>query len=442
MLLPPQELIALGGIVREFDECRVTLIDSIAENISTAQLHDRIVADLPDIIIAIQGFECFEDDIDELNKIKENFPDTTLIVFGHYSTVFHEDILKKTKVDIAIIGEPDLIFKRLLEAIISNESLANVGGIAYREQGEIKVSTGDTRIRNIDELPMPAYDLLIAEKYHEPFLKPPLGLIQSARGCPYSCNYCVRSFGKKLTYRTPEQIIEEIQYLQQKFGINSLRFIDDTFTVHPARVIDICQKMIEAGIHIDWTCLSRLDTLKEEMIPWMKKAGCKRIYFGVESASPKVLNFLNKNLDLKKSESIVRLCRANGIETLGWFIVGAPNEDEEAFQESVNYAIRADFDFISVSELTIYPGTELFEKMKDEINFSLLPYVNTWKDEERSKINHQREKEFYRRFYYRRAFMTRTFMSFVKNPLEYVQTGLKLSRYMVATTQSKRADFL
>jgi anaerobic magnesium-protoporphyrin IX monomethyl ester cyclase len=210
--------------------------------------------------------------------------------------------------------------------------------------------------------------------------------------------------------------------------------------VHTKRVIEICQKMIDLKLDIEWTCLSRVDTLREEMIPLMKKAGCKRIYFGAESGSPTVLTYLNKEINLKDAISSMRLCKASGIETLGFFIIGSPAEDEIEFQKSVNFAIEADFDFITVSELIPYPGTELFENVKEKINFSLLPYKNEWKDPTIKERNKQREKEFYKRFYYRRKYLTQSAIRAIKHPLEYFENFKKLSFYLVSQKQKKRAD--
>lgn len=441
MLFPPQELVALGGILKTIDGCDYRLVDCMADEIDSEQLAEVIENYKPDNIVTIQGFECFEEDMYEIQLIKDKFPDLRVILFGHYATIFFDEILNKTPVDIVMLGEPDLIFKDVIKALLHKQPLIDIEGIAYKENGTVIHNPGQNRIKHPEELPMPAYELLHAEKYFEPFMPRPLGLIQSARGCPYSCNYCVRSFGKKLTYRTPDQIIEEIHYLKRTLGIKSLRFIDDTFTVHTKRVMEICEKMIAQHMDIKWTCLSRLDTLKEELIPLMKQAGCERIYFGVESGSPKVLKYLNKELDLDKAVDLIKICRKHGIETLGWFIVGAPNEDEEAFEESVRFAIAANFDYISVSELTIYPGTALYEQLKNDIDFSLLPYTNQWKDKAKAEINKKREREFYRRFYFRGAYAISTSKRVLKHPLEYLKNVVKLAAFLSNPPKQQRADY-
>jgi anaerobic magnesium-protoporphyrin IX monomethyl ester cyclase len=442
MLLPPHELIALGGVLRGLDHCNTYLVDAIAEQLNTSSTIDRLGSLNPDIIVSIQGFECFEEDMTVLEEIKKRIPAAKMILFGHYATLFANEILSNTNIDIVIFGEPDNIFGNLIEALLKDTGLQTVKGIAYKSEGSIVIQKGDERIPHPELLPMPAYELLKADKYFEPFLQGPFGLIQSARGCPYSCNYCVRSFGKRLAYRTTEQIIEEIIFLKKTFGIKSLRFIDDTFTVHAKRVIDICTKLIDLKIDIEWTCLSRVDTLTEEMIIWMKKSGCKRIYFGIESGSDKVLKYLNKNVNLKDALSTLHKCKAHGIETLGFFIVGAPVEEDEDFYASVNFAIEADFDYITASELIPYPGTDFYEAVKDEVNFTLFPYKNEWKSASLRARNKAREKEFYKRFYYRKKYFFKSASKVLNHPIQYLDNFRKLSNFLVIQKESRRSDFM
>lgn len=441
MLLPPQELISLAAITREIENCKVYLVDSIAEGFNTLETIEKLMEINPSVIVSIQGFECFEEDMITLSDLKQALPTVTQVLFGHYATLFPQEILVKTPIDIIVLGEPDNIFGELILAIKNNQELSSVEGIAYKANGVVVIKEGDSRIPHPEFLPMPAYDLLTPDKYYEPFLKGPFGLIQSARGCPYSCNYCVRSFGKRLTYRTSDQIIDEILFLKRNFGINSLRFIDDTFTVHTKRVIEICQKIIDKNIKIEWTCLSRVDTLRPEMVPIMKKAGCKRIYFGVESGSVKTLKYLNKNINLKDSLDVLRLCKKYRIETLGFFIVGVPNETNEDFLESVEFAIKADFDYITVNQLIPYPGTELFDDLKEEINFSLLPYKNEWKNAELKNRNSIREKKFYRMFYFRPRYFLKSIQRIMNHPIDFLQNFSKLSNYLFKKKKQQKNNY-
>jgi len=443
MLLPPQELMALGGIIRDWKNDACVLLDAIAENLDIHQTVTRISEISPDIIVTICGFECFEQDMDALGEIKKKSPQSKIILFGHYATHFSKEILEKYDFDYIIAGEPDLIFSDLYDAVCGKSPIESVSGIAYKSSNGVVIQPGDLRINHPESLPMPAYELLNAQSYFEPFLPKPLGLIQSARGCPYSCNYCVRSFGRKLTYRTPDQIVEEIVFLKKKHGIRSLRFIDDTFTIHSKRVIEICQKIIDLNLDIEWTCLSRPDSLREEMLPWMQKAGCKRIYFGIESGSPKVLEYMNKELDLELSQKNLQLCRQYQIETLGFFILGAPVEEDSDFRMSVDFAIRAELDYVILSTLIAYPGTAFYESVKNDVDFSILPYKNEWKNSKIAAVGKQREKDFYRMFYIRRGYLALSLKRIITQPLEFIGHSSKVLSFMAnVRSSSKRENYI
>ncbi|MFN8261760.1 MAG: radical SAM protein [Chitinophagales bacterium] len=441
-LLPPQELIAMGGIARQFSVVETELLDCIAESYSVEQTHSFVAKFKPDVIVGIQGFECFEEDMKVLDSIKKSTPSSALVLFGHYATLFSEEILRKSLVDVIIHGEPDLVFRDLLHEMIAKGDYSDVMGISYLKEGKYIYNESELRIKNTKQLPVPAYELLKEGRYFEPFLQLPFGLIQSARGCPYSCNYCVRSFGQKLYYRSPEQIIEEIKILKERFKIRSLRFIDDTFTASRKRVMEICSMIIDNKLDIQWTCLSRVDTIDEGMIDMMHKSGCKRIYFGIESGSKEVLKFLNKEIDLDRAKELIRYCRKSKIETFGFFITGTPVEDERALEDSIRFAMESDLDYISVSQLVLYPGTELFNQYRHLINFSLYPYKNEWKEVSMNKEALEKEKLFYRRFYFRVGFAVNTIRLFVRNPLEYIQNAYHLLKYLLSSrNKHHRSDY-
>ena len=130
------------------------------------------------------------------------------------------------------------------------------------------------------------------------------------------------------------------------------------------------------------------------------------------------------------------------METLGFFMVGAPPEDDKAFQESIDFAVKADFDYVIASELVLYPGTELFDQLKHEVDFSLFPYRNVWHGAERRDIVRKREKEFYRKFYFRGRYVGKTFGKFIMHPTEYIVNVFKLTSYLLKPAKEVRADYL
>jgi anaerobic magnesium-protoporphyrin IX monomethyl ester cyclase len=287
------ELISAGAVAREWNGAEVTLVDAIAEKLDTVAVTSRIRAFAPDIILSITGFECFGEDMDALRELKGAFPSSQLVLFGHYATHFPKETLAHSGADFIILGEPELIFSDLLKALDDKLPLGQVMGIVHVKSGELTMQGSGNRIPNPNDLPMPALDLLPqGRSYYEPLMAEPYGMIQSARGCPYQCNYCVKSYGSKLTELTPERIIGEMREWKRLFGVRSIRFIDDTFTINRRRVLEICDRIAEADLGVSWACLSRTDNLDCELLIAMKRSGCVRIYFGMESGSQRMLRHL------------------------------------------------------------------------------------------------------------------------------------------------------
>lgn len=430
-LFPPFELISLAAIARDNYFFKVKLIDGIAEKLNFEQVVAQAQQYNPNIIVTILGLESVEEDCAEIANLKTFFPETPIVVFGHYVTQFGEDILKRSQADYAILGEPDFIFSNLLSAFTGNIKLEDVNGIVIRNSDNRFLKQGnDERIPNPNELPQPAYDLLSKDAYYEPMLPRPYGLIQTARGCPYPCSFCVKSYGQKLTIQSPERIVAEIQYLIKTQGIKSLRFIDDTFTVNKRRVIEICKALIEQNVKLKWCCLSRTDNLTEEMLFWMKKSGCARIYFGLESGSQRILDLYQKNIDTSEATNTLHLCRKYGIETVGFFMSGYPEETEEDFEQTISFARKANLNFASINPLTPYPGTALFERLKNDINFSIFPYKNEFKDKNLAEIFTDRKKRFYKSFYLRPAYWIYNVSYFVRNFGETVSYAKGLLSYL------------
>lgn len=406
-LFPPHDLLSLAGVARARGY-KVYFTDAVAENMDQAQILEKIAAIQPQLIISIMSFELFDKDVDEVKAIKDAFPHILFGLFGHYPTNFSQDTIALTGADFVLMGEPDQIFDNLLARWNDVVLPTDIAGTVIKQvDNSVVANEEDRRVPNPNLLPMPAYDLLVPSLYSEPFMDYPTGVIQSARGCPYKCNYCVHSFGTKLTVLTPENVMEHILFLKNTHGIKSLRFIDDTFTAIPSRVIKLCKLMIEADMNLPWTCLSRADTLDEEMLHWMKKAGCIRLNIGIESGSQKVLDFLDKGLNVTDALHAMQSARKIGLEILGFFITGAPNETDEDIQLSIQFAKKT-CDFIVVDYLKVYPGTPLFDKISNKVNFSLYPYINEFKDPQHNAMAAAKRSAMYRGFYFSSNFLLRS----------------------------------
>lgn len=432
-LMPPLELLSCAAIARLFPEMRIKFIDAIAEKISLAACLNILSEYQPDFLLSLTGFECFEEDMDVVRSIKQALPQSKYILFGHYATHFPEATLQHSLADYILLGEPELVFKSFLEKILRFASLQEIEGIAFFNQEKKLIKQGAAaRISDPNQLPIPAYDLLPKGPfYYEPLLAKPYGMIQTMRGCPYQCNYCVKSYGTKTTQLSTERIIEEMKIWINLHGVKSIRFIDDTFTISKKRVIALCQAILDEKISVEWACLSRTDNIDDELLHWMEKAGCKRIYFGLESGSQRMLDIYKKNVDAKQALEALKLCGKYQIETAAFFMSGHPEETENDFFETINFAVNAHLDYASFNPLTPYPGTPIFEQLKAEIDFSIYPYKNQWKSTQVYELFDQRKSVFYKSFYLRPAYWWRSIPLFFHHFKSISSMAYGLLRYLI-----------
>lgn len=431
-LMPPLELMSCAGLVRTIKGIEVKLLDCIAEKKTLNETKKVIKAYDPEYIVSLSGFECVEQDIDLARSIKDTFPEICYIWLGHYATIFAEETLTHSKADFVILGEPELNLFNLIKVLKNDKDVSNLNGIAYFKNGKFIKQGEVTRIKNPNELPIPAYDLVNdITNYYEPLLPKPYAVIQTMRGCPYSCNYCIKSYGKNLTQLSTDRIIEEIHYLKQFHGVRSIRFTDDTFTVNKQRVIEICTRIIAERLNINWVCLSRADTLDEEMVMIMKKAGCKRIYFGLESGSQRFLDIIGKGIQVEKALDTLLLCKKAKIETAGFFMSGHPEETAEDNKLTIKFAIKSKLNFICINAIQAYPGTLFYEQVKENINFSFYPYKNEWKNSSVSKEFSLHKDKLYSTFYLRPSFMLNNAFLFLKNFSKIIPMVASFFRYLI-----------
>jgi radical SAM superfamily enzyme YgiQ (UPF0313 family) len=215
-------------------------------------------------------------------------------------------------------------------------------------------------IENIDEIPIPSYDLLPMKKYKSEGIE--FATIVTSRGCPFHCIFCSSSlqFGRKWRGHSVERVIEELSILRHEYGRTEIEFLDDTFTLIKPRAVAIANKMRREGLDISWSASSRVDTFSMELANVMKKAGAHTVYFGIESGSQKTLEFIGKGITPEKSELAVKKAKCAGLNALGSFVIGFPDEDQEDINQTIKFSNRVGVDFAQFTIATPYPGTKLW----------------------------------------------------------------------------------
>jgi radical SAM superfamily enzyme YgiQ (UPF0313 family) len=297
------------------------------------------------------------------DNLKENHPHISITAGGYHPTVAPDEVVGQKSFDFAIVGEGEESYLELLLALQNGTDPKEVGGLVFVKDGEV-INTGPRKlIPNIDDIPIPAYDLLKMDEYDSLAVsQSPFCTIIRSRGCPFRCNFCgVDSiFTRKYRYQSAERTVDEIRYLQENFGVKEILFKDSDFLINKKNVKQLCELIIKEKVDIRWSCNARVDMTNDDILEIMAAAGCKRITFGIEAGSQEMLDALRK--DTKEEDAITTVSTANkhGIECSGNFIIGAPGETLETIEKTISLAISLDLDYASFYNLIAFPGSALF----------------------------------------------------------------------------------
>lgn len=352
--------------------------------------------------------------------IRKEFPAVTIISGGAHTSIMPEQVLKETDIDIAVFGEGDIT----IQEIANNKPFRSIKGIAYKDKGKIKRNPPRPLIQDLDKLPFPAWHLFPVEKYKNPRMmarKNPVGTIETSRGCVFGCTYCNKKvFGRVFRKKSVKRVVDEFEHLK-KSGFNEIHVWDDMFSTDLQRGKDICDEIVRRGIKIPWQldCGVRVNSVDQEFFYKLKKAGCYKVAFGFESGNQKILNRINKGILLEQSLNALRMAKKAGLETIGFFMLGLPDETLETMNDTINFAIKLDPDYAKTTLLVPYPGTDIYNEWKSNGVIKSEDW-SKYNDHSPSKVyNHPNldwktlEKYynlFYRKFYLRTGYIARRFI--------------------------------
>lgn len=310
-----------------------------------------------------------------------------LVAGGPQPTSNPEEFLRHF--DVAVIGEGEETMLELATEAESNLDLSKIDGIAYRENDENKVKFTSPRrfVHNLDALPFPARELFDNEAYKKYYSKKygyTTTSMMTSRGCPFQCGFCSRPvFGNQFRSRSAANIVDEMEKVTT-MDYDRVWFADDCFTLDRKRLMEICDEIIKQRIEVGWECLSRVDTMDKEVAEKMRKAGCIRIFFGIESGNNRILAAMKKNATIEQAKRAVEAARQAGIQAGAFFIVGYPGENSGTILDTVNFASHLPLDYLSFTMPYPIPGTEFYEMVKDEIT------VKEWEEPKSPQlIKHQ-----------------------------------------------------
>jgi len=311
-------------------------------------------------------------------KVKEKRPEVAIIFGGPQASLTATDSLKAFPwIDFIAVGECETTIIDIVHALSGGKPVERVLGLAYRQNGDVKINPSPALVKNLDELLLPDYSLI---SYMD---KLKYMSIDVGRGCPFSCRFCsTKTFWKqKFRMKSADRIISEMENVYQKFGISHFLMSHDIFTLNGKYLNDFCHRLLAKKLPFTWSCSSRADTLDPETINLMKKSGCNAVFIGIETGSPRMQKLVNKNLDLEKAWKVARLVSQAGIQTKLAFIFGFPDETEDDLKQTLSFimrAIRFGSEIIILNHFVMLSGTEYYEKYNHCLTFDEI--VPAWAD--------------------------------------------------------------
>ncbi len=292
---------------------------------------------------------------------RKAFPQARILFGGVHPTIFHRELVEECVADFVIRGEGE----GPIVALAANDPLSEIASLTWRSAvGEVVINPLNEKRADLNSLPLPAYDKLPMDKYRSALgaarHSPSLGIITS-RGCPGSCTFCYSGmFGKQIRYVAAELVYDHIIFLQKHYGIKEISFYDDTFTSDRERIITLCQLIIENRTAVSWSCFARVDTVDQELLYLMRRAGCHQIMYGFESSDDKILKTINKRVTTGNYADTIKMTRSAGIDIRGAFMLGSPEETEQSLINTINFSTQLDIQYAIFNITTPYPGTALY----------------------------------------------------------------------------------
>lgn len=302
------------------------------------------------------------------NDSKYGFP--TLILGGPDITYNCKNYLS-TGVDFLIIGEGEQTTLELYNAIINKTNYSNITGIAYLDNGSLKRTAPRIKMKELSELPLPNRAAIPMEKYLETW-KTNHGIssmtVSTQRGCPYTCKWCSTAvYGQSYRRRPANLVATELGMLKSTYNPDSIWFVDDVFTVSHKWIKTFHEEVIKQDAIIPFECITRAERLNDEILQLLKEAGCNRIWIGAESGSQKIIDAMDRRVDINIVKDAIQKTNAIGMETGTFIMVGYPGEDENDINETITYLKAANPSHFTITVAYPIKGTSLYNEIEDKI---------------------------------------------------------------------------
>jgi anaerobic magnesium-protoporphyrin IX monomethyl ester cyclase len=331
--------------------------------LSREEAVEKVKRSKPQVVGVYSMFSMKKSSLD-LARVFEDYCDL-LVVGGPLPTLDPVGFLGVF--DVAVVGEGEETMVELVGCVDEGVGLSGVRGIVYRDGVGVRFNSARGFVGDLDCLPFPSRELFDNDAYKRYYARrygyTTTPLI-SSRGCPFTCDFCSRPvFGTSFRVRSAGNIVDEVEVVAG-LGYDRVWFADDCFTLDQRHLLGVCDELVGRGVDLGWECLSRVDTMSREVAVAMRRAGCVRVFFGVESGNDRVLALMNKQVTVEQARRAVFAAKSAGLQVGAFFIVGYPGESDGTILETLRFASGLPLDYLSFTLPYPIPGTALFERVK------------------------------------------------------------------------------
>jgi len=356
----------------------VELFDAEVEQMSHEKTAERIKEIAPVLaVISVSGSNPSASTMNMsgagniVQQLKRVAPEIKTIFHGLHPSALPERTLQEEAADFVCQGEGFHTLSALIDALKAQSNSFQIEGLWYKQDGRIISNPMAAVFKHLNDLPMPAWDLLPMKNYRAHNwhcfdnikARRPYGVIYGSLGCPFNCSFCCINtiFGKPgIRYRSCQNIVDEIDFLVTNYGIRNIKIMDEMFAINEKRVIDLCDLIIERGYDLNMWAYARVNTITPAMLAKMKQAGINWIAYGFETGNKRVLKGINKGYDLDIVDEVVRMTYDAGLYIGANFIFGLPDDDLDSMQDTLKMALDINAEWANLYTAMAYPGSKLY----------------------------------------------------------------------------------
>lgn len=411
VVAPPLGISYMAAVLENHD-FDVKILDASALDMTWKDLENSIRKISPDIIAITALTPTINQAMKTAEIAKNTCPQSIIVMGGYHPTFNYERILETGLVDVVIRGEGEYTMLELAETLNKGGDISIVKGIAFDKT----VTPTRPYIKDLDSLPFPARHLLPMDHYKLFNMDTKMATIVSSRGCPMQCSFCASAslHGSKMRLRSVTNVVDEMEHLVNEHNVETIAFMDDTFTLNKRRVEEICNEIKKRELNVFWGCTARVDSLSRDILRKMRESGCIAIFMGVESADQQILDDINKKTDLNKIVNAFHISRKEKIRTIASVVLGMPGDTKNSIQNTVKFVKELKPSYAIFSLATPYPGTRFYQesfdknliKVKDWSKYTLITPVLETMELSLDELKKLRNKAFIN-FYLRPGYILR-----------------------------------